>query len=76
MTPVKLTVIGALLGSITFNTPLSDKIINAPRLVKVKMANLELYDETAGLEEHQGVYKAQMYVQDVGDATYLSLIHI
>ena len=34
------------------------------------MTTLDLYDGTADLEEHLRVYKAQMNVQDVDDATY------
>jgi len=31
---------------------------------------LDLYDGTTDPEEHLGVYKAQMYVQDIDDAAY------
>ena len=34
------------------------------------MPTVDLYDRTTDAEEHQGVYKAQMYVQDVDDAFY------
>ena len=44
--------------------------MNAPMPRKVKMLNLELYGGTTDLEEHLGVYKVQMYVQDVDNAAY------
>lgn len=31
---------------------------------------MDLYDGTTNPEEHLGVYKAQMYVQDVDNALY------
>jgi len=34
------------------------------------MPILDLYDGTTDPEEHLGVYKAQMYVQDVDDSAY------
>ena len=34
------------------------------------MPTLDLYDGTTNLKEHLGVYKMQMYVQDVDDAAY------
>jgi len=34
------------------------------------MPMMDLYDGTTNLEEHLGIYKAQMYVQDMEDATY------
>jgi len=34
------------------------------------MPTLDLYDGTTDPEEHLGIYKAQMYVQDVDDASY------
>ena len=34
------------------------------------MPTVDLYDGTTDPEEHLGVYKAQMYDQDVDDATY------
>jgi len=53
----------------TFATPLSRKILKAPRLSKVKMPSIELFDRTTDLDKHLDVYKAQMYVQDVDDVT-------
>jgi len=44
--------------------------MNAPRPQKVKLSNLGLYNGTTDPEEHLGVYKVQMYVQDMDDATY------
>jgi len=37
---------------------------------KVKISKLEFYDGTIDLEEYLGVYKSQMYMQDVDDTTY------
>lgn len=34
------------------------------------MPIVDLYDATIDPEEHLGVYKAQMYIQDVDDDTY------
>jgi len=34
------------------------------------MTTVDLYDGTTNLERHLGVYKAQMYIQDVDDAAY------
>ena len=34
------------------------------------MLALDLYDGTVDPKEHLGVYKAEMYVQDVDDAAY------
>lgn len=56
-------------GSILFATPFSDEVMNTPRPRNVKIPNLELYDGTTNPEEHLGVYKSQLYVQDVDDAT-------
>jgi len=56
--------------ALPFSTPFSAEIINAPCYEKVKMPTLDLYDGTAHTEEHLGVYKAQMYVQDVDAAAY------
>ena len=56
--------------TVPFSTPFSTKIVKAPHYEKVKMPNVDLYDGTTDLEEHLGVYRAQMYVQDVDDAAY------
>jgi len=40
----------------------SEEIINAPKLWKVKVPDLELYSGTTDPKEHLGVYKAEMYV--------------
>jgi len=34
------------------------------------MPTVDLYDGTTDREEHLGVYKAQIYIQDVDDAAY------
>jgi len=34
------------------------------------MPTLELYDRTIGHKEHLGVYKTQMYIQDMDDVVY------
>ena len=34
------------------------------------MLTIDLYDGTADLEDYLGVYKAQMYIQDIDDADY------
>jgi len=52
----------------SFTIPFSKEIIEAPPLRKVKIPNLELYDETANPKEHLGVYKGQMYIQDMDKA--------
>ena len=53
----------------TFVTPFSREILEAPCLSKVKMPSVDLFDETTDPDDHVDVYKAQMYVQDVDDAT-------
>ena len=53
----------------TFSTPFSREILEAPRPHKVKMPSIELFDGTIDANDHLDVYKAQMYVQDVDDAT-------
>jgi len=53
----------------TFATPFSREILEAPRLSKVKMPSIELFDETTDLDDHLDVYKVQMYVQDMDDPT-------
>jgi len=49
----------------SFSTPFSVEIINALRFMKVKMYTVGLYDGTTDAVKHLGVYKAQIYVQDV-----------
>ena len=68
--PIKVSGTAARPITLPFSTPFSAEISNALRYGKVKMPTLELYDGTADPEEHLGVYKAQMYVQDVDDAAY------
>ena len=53
-----------------FSNPFNTEIINASRFGKAKMPTVELYNGTTGPEEHLGVYKAQMCIQDVDDAAY------
>ena len=73
--PVKLSWTGTQLGSVPFNMPFNAEVINTPRLEKVKMPNLELYDGTADPEEHLVLYKAHTYVQDMDDAAYYRYFH-
>jgi len=54
----------------TLPTPFNREILEVPRLNKVKMPSIELIDETTDPDDHLDVYKAQMYVQDVDNATY------
>jgi len=56
-------------SSPTFSTPYSRENLEAPRLSKVKMPSIELFDRTTDSDDHLDVYKAQMYVQDMDDAT-------
>ena len=53
----------------TYVTPFSREILEAPRLSKVKVPSVDLFDGTTDPDDHLDVYKAQMYVQDVDDAT-------
>ena len=53
----------------TFVTPFSQEILEAPQLSKVKMPFVDLFDGTMDPDDHLDVYKAQMCVQDVDDAT-------
>ena len=53
----------------TFVMSFSREIFEAPRLRKVKMPSVDLFDGTTDPDDHIDVYKAQMYVQDVDDAT-------
>jgi len=53
----------------TLATPFNREILETPCLSKVKMPSIELFNGTADLDDHLDVYKAQMYVQDVDDAT-------
>jgi len=69
-TPIKVSGTVAQPTVPPFSTPFSAKVINAPHYGKVKMPTIDLYDGTTDSEEHLGVYKAQMYVQDVDDASY------
>ena len=69
-TPIKMSGTAVQMGTIPFSYPFSLEIINAPRYGKVKMPTVELYDGTTDLEEHLGVHKAQMYIQDVDNAAY------
>ena len=69
-TPIKVSGTAARLATPSFSTPFCPEIVNAPRCGKVKMSMVDLYDGTGDPEEHLGVYKAQMYVQDVDDASY------
>lgn len=69
-TPIKVCGTAARTGPVPFSTPFSTKIVNAPHYEKVKMPTVDHYDRTTDPEEHLGVYKAQMYVQDVDDAPY------
>ena len=54
----------------TFTTPFNREILEALCLSKVKMPSIELFDGTTDPDDHSDIYKAQMYVQDVHDATY------
>ena len=69
-TPIKVSGMAARAGIVPFSTPFSVEINNAPRCGKVKMPTMDFYNGTTDLEEHLGVYKAQLYVQDVDDAAY------
>ena len=69
-TPIKVSGTAARPTILPFSIPFCAKIINAPRYGKVKMPAIDIYDGTTDPEEHLGVYKAQMYVQDVDDASY------
>ena len=53
----------------TFVTPFSREILEAPRLSKIKILSVNLFNGTTDPDDHVDVYKAQMYVQDVDDAT-------
>jgi len=53
----------------TYVTPFSREILEAPQLSKVKVSSVDLFDGTTDPDDHLAVYKAQMYVQDVDDAT-------
>ena len=69
-TPIKVSGMAARFAAPSFSTPFCPEIVKAPRCGKVKMLMLDLYDGTRDPEEHLGVYKAQMYVQDVDDTSY------
>ena len=69
-TPIKVSGTTTPFAVPSISTLFCLEIVNAPRCGKVKMPMLDLYDGTGDPEEHLGVYKAQMYVQDVDDASY------
>ena len=69
-TPLKVSGMAARTGSVPFSTPFSVEVINAPTFGKVKMPNLELYNGTMDPDEHLGVYKTQIYIQDVDDIAH------
>jgi len=69
-TPLKVSGTAARPAALPFSTPFTAEIINNLRYGKVKIPTLDLYNGTTDPEEHLGVYKAQMYVQDVDDTTY------
>jgi len=68
--PIKVSGTAARSIAPPFSTLFSAEIINTPRYGKVKMPTLDLYDGMVDPEEHLGVYKAQMCMQDVDDAAY------
>ena len=67
-TPIKVSGAVTRPTAHSFSTPFSVEIINALHYGKVKMPTVDLYDGTIDPEEHLGVYKAQMYMQDVDNA--------
>ena len=69
-TPIKVSGTAPWPNPLPFPTSFGADIINALCCGKVKMPTLDLYDGTTDPEEQLGVYKAQMYVKDVDDATY------
>ena len=69
-TPIKVSGTAARPTAHPFSTPFSAEIINAPRYGAIKMSMVDLYDRTTDPEEHLGVYKVQMYVQDVDDTAH------
>ena len=69
-THIKVPGTATLPTVLLFSTPFTTKIINAPHYRKVKMPTIDLYNGTTDPEEHLGVYRAQMYVQDVDHASY------
>ena len=58
------------MGPVPFYTPFNAKIVDAPCYRKVKVPTIDLYTRTTDPKEHLGVYKAQMYVQNVDDLAY------
>ena len=64
------------MGPIPFSTPFRAKIINTPRYSKVKMSPMDLYDGTKDPEEYLGVYKAQIYIQDIDNILYCRYIAV
>ena len=61
-TPIKVSGTVAQTGPVPFSALFSTKIINAPRNGKAKIVIMDIYDGNTNREEHQGVYKAHMYV--------------
>jgi len=72
--PTKVSVTVVRMGPVPFSTPFRAEIINAPCYGKNKMPTMDLYDGATNSEEHLGVYKTQMYVQDVDDVTYCQFL--
>jgi len=68
--PIKVSSTAARPTVLSFSTSSNAEVINTPRYGKVKMPTVDLYDRTTNPEKHLGVYKAQMYVQDMDDASY------
>ena len=66
-TPIKISGTATRSGPVPFSSPFASEIVNAPRYGKVKVPTMDLYNGTTDLEQHLGVYKAQMHVQDVDD---------
>ena len=57
-------------GSLSaFSTRFSWEILEAPHLNEVQMPSIELFDGTIDPDDNLDVYKAEMYVQYVDDAT-------
>jgi len=69
-THIKVSGTAAREGPIPFSTAFNAEIINTPRYGKVKMLTMDLYHGTIDPEENLGVYKAQMYIEDVDDAVH------
>jgi len=69
-TPIKVSGTAVRTGPVLFCTPFSAEIVNVLHYGKVKMPTVDLYDGTTDPEEHLGVHKAQIYIQDVDNAAY------